>query len=210
MNIRRTASRLFCLLGILLLSGSFLLCLLCKDASPRLLRSPEAAMELTEDFMKALDSGDLDGAGAMLLGQPRLTFEWAGVSSMAVPLWTGYIDSIQFSLQDSLMPTDSGCCRSVRVTALDIPALMQQLKEAAPDLLAQEAAEIGEDQAFGEDNHYRQDFVMEVLYQGVQDLLDGSCPTVSREYTLNLVLQENVWKILPDPALLDLLCGKIA
>ena len=35
-------------------------------------------------------------------------------------------------------------------------------------------------------------------------------PTASREYRLELVLQDDVWKILPNQDLLDLICGKIA
>lgn len=200
----------FTLIGILLLCGGLLLSWFCADASPLLLYPSEDAVDLTEAFTNTLRSGDLDTAGSLLLGQPRLTFEPLPEPSIEALLWTAYIQSLQFTFQDGLSPDNTGCCRSVTVTGLDIPALMQQLKEEAPELLAQEAALIGEDLAFGEDNHYRQDFVMEVLYRSVQERLTGSYPTASREYRLELVLQDDVWKILPNQDLLDLICGKIA
>ena len=210
MKRKISASTLFFLLGTLLLCGSLLLSFLCADASPRLLRPSEAALRRTEDFMHAVGAGDPDAAGAMLLGQPRLTLEWSEASSMTTSLWAAYTHSIRYAFQDTLTPTDSGCCRSVTVTALDIPALMAQLKESAPELLAREALRIGEDFAFDEDDRYRQDFVMEVLEQGLEDLLKGSYPTVSREYSLELVFQEDTWWILPGQDLLDLLCGKLS
>ena len=210
MKRKFSASTLFFLLGILLLCGGLLLSWLCADASPLLLQPSDTALQRTEDFMNALDAGDLDAAGSMLLGQPQLTMDWPEVSSMTIALWVAYIDSIRFEFQSTLLPTDSGCCRSVTVTALDIPALMAQLNDAAPELLAQEALRIGEDFAFDEDDHYRQEFVMEVLHQGTEALLSGQYPTVSRTYTLELVLQEKTWWILPSQDLMDLICGNIS
>lgn len=196
--------------GILLLCLGLLLGYLCADAAPVLLEPSSRAMAVTEDFMEALQSGDLDSAGTMLSGQPRLRFEDAESGFLTALLWDAYTGSLQFAFGEELTPTDSGCCRTVTVTALDISALMEQLKKEAPALLAEATAAIGEDLAFGEDNHYRQDFVTEVLYRRVQEYLKGACPTVSREYRLEMVLQEDAWQILPSQELLDLICGKIA
>ncbi len=210
MNRTRTVSILFSLLGILLLIGGLLLCWFCTGSSPLLLQPSENAIALTESFTESLRSGDTEASGSMLLGQPRLAFDPPPESSITALLWYAYTDSLQFSFQDSLSSSKSGCCRTVTVTGLDIPALMQRLKEAAPELLAQETALIGEDLVFGKDNHYRQDVVSDVLYRGVQQLLSGPYPIATREYQLELVLQDNVWKIMPNQDLLDLICGKIA
>ena len=200
----------FCLLGVVLLCGGLLLSWLCADASPLLLYPSEAALQRTEDFMNALEAGDLDTAGSILLEQPRLSAEWSEASPITTTLWLAYIDCFRFEFQNTLTPTDSGCCRCVTVTALDIPALMQQLNEAAPELLAQEALRIGEEFAFDENDHYHQSFVMEVLRQSLEAFLNGSYPTVSREYTLELVLQKDTWWILPSQDLMDLICGNIS
>ena len=201
-------SSLLGLLGAVLLCGSILLCLLCAKASPLMLGTPQNALDVTEAFAQALRAGDPASAGALLSGQPRLTC-LPEEDSMTVLLWDAYTSSLQIEFQEGLTVSDSGCSRNFTVTALDIPALMEQLKEAAPALLAEEAALIGEDFAFGEDNHYRQDFVTEVVYRGTETLLKNSLPTVSREFRLELVMQKNGWQILPDQPLLDLLCGKI-
>lgn len=201
-------SSLLGLVGAVLLCGSILLCLLCAKASPLMLGTPQNALDVTEAFAQALRAGDPASAGALLSGQPRLTF-LPEEDSMTVLLWDAYTNSLQIEFQEGLTVSDSGCSRNFTVTALDIPALMEQLKEAAPALLAEEAARIGEDFAFGADNRYRQEFVTEVLYRGTQDILKGEPPILSRDCTLELVMQEGCWQILPDPLLLDLLCGKI-
>lgn len=196
--------------GLLLLCLGLLLSWTCANASPRLLFPSEEALTLPEDFFHSFAAGDPEAAGSMLVGQPRLTFRQPEDSPMSDLLWDAYLDSLRFEFQEGLTVTDSGLSRNVTVTGLDIPALMEQLKKAAPSLLAREAAAIGEDQAFGKDNHYRQDFVTDTLYRGTRNLLKGTVPTATREYRLEMVRRDGTWQILPDQALLDLLCGTIA
>ena len=146
----------------------------------------------------------------MLLDQPRLTFEPEEASPLVNALWMAYTGSIRAEFRSTLAPSDTGCRREVTVTALDISGLMAQLKADAPALLAAEALAIGEDLAFGEDNHYRPEFATDVLQRAVADMLTRPEFITTRHLTLELQLQDGVWRILPSRKLLDLLCGKIA
>lgn len=210
MKTTRTVSILFSLLGVLLLIGGLLLCWFCAGSSPLLLHPSENAVTLTETFMESLRSGDPEAAGSMLLGQPRLSFEPFAESSIAALMWDAYTDSLQFTFQDGLSPCESGCCRKVTVTGLDLPALIQKLKAEIPSLLARAASSRSNREVFDASGYYRQDFILDVLFQKIQSIPSGQYPTATREYQLELVLQAGDWKIRPNQDILNLICGKIA
>ena len=195
--------------GTLLLCTGVVLSFCFRGSTPLTTKPSPAALAVTEDFLDAVRAGDLESAGAMLLDQPRLTFEPAEESPLANVLWPAYTGSIRAEFRSSLTPSDTGCRREVAVTVLNIPALMAQLKEEAPALLAAEALAIGEDLAFGEDNHYRLEFATEVLQRSLEEMLARPEFLTTSQLTLDLELQDGVWRILPSQKLLDLLCGKI-
>ena len=107
-------------------------------------------------------------------------------------------------------PCESGCCRKVTVTGLDIPALIQKLKTEIPSLLARAASSRSNREVFDASGYYRQDFILDVLFQKIQSIPSGQYPTATREYQLELVLQAGDWKIRPNQDILNLICGKIA
>lgn len=200
---------LFGLLGILLTAGAVLLGFRGQQIPVLLLKPSEEAAQLTVDFMDAVSAGDFEDASSLMLGQPRLDTSAEAETELSRLLWDGFSGSIFYEFRSGLYASDSGCCRDVAVTALDVSAVMDRLEQSAQSLLALEAAVSDQDAVFEEDGSYREEFVMNVLYGTVSELLTQGDVSATREITLELVWHEGRWWILPRQKLLDLFCGNL-
>ena len=65
------------------------------------------------------------------------------------------------------------------------------------------------DEVFDEDHQYREDFVMDVLYDAACKALEEDAKTMTTELTLNLIYQDGQWWIIADRVLLDAISGGI-
>ena len=63
---------------------------------------------------------------------------------------------------------------------------------------------------YDENNEYREDFVMEVLTQAVNDAIREDGVVSSQELVLNLVYRQGQWQVQPEQKLLNALSGGIA
>ena len=206
MKAAKILSCVFALLSALLLALTVMVSLRSLDAPVYLAKVSREALELTEDFSAALAEGDYTQAGQFLLGQPQLDSR-EPEGELSVLVWKAYKDSLSCEFAGECYVLDSGIARDLTVTMLDIPGVMQQLKESSEDLL-QKAAE-GQDPAeiYDENDEFREEFVMEVLCDGAAQLLQKEPLYTSRQVTLNLICQDGSWWICPDQALLDVLSG---
>lgn len=193
--------------GVVLLFAAVVLSFAARDTSPRLVYASEDAVTLSRDFMDALKEGDYTDAGNMMLGQPELDTQGSGTSALAPLLWDAFIHSIRYEFAGEIYITDSGYARDVTVTALDISAVMAQLKERSQSLLAGKAEMTDSDVVFDESGNYREDFVMQVLWDEAAAILAREPATTQWEITLYMVCQDGNWWILPDRSLLNLLAG---
>lgn len=207
MKAKRIWSALFGLLSVLLIAGTIALSFLSLNAPVRLIAASEDARLLTEDFMDSVCRGDLSSAGSMLLGQPRLNTETVSQSALGDLLWEAYCDSLSYEFNGDLYASDSGYSRDVTVTMLDIPAAMNLLKARTQTLLADHAEAAEGDMVFDENGSYREDVAMEVLLNGMSAILAEEASFVSRSITLTLCYQDGSWWIVPEQALIAILCG---
>lgn len=206
MKQTRLLSRIFAVLGAVLIVGTIALSFLSLEAPARVISVSGEARECTEDFMEALAAGDYPAAGSCILGQPELRSEFQADSQLAALLWDAYTGSIRYEFTGDLYVSGSGYSRDVTVTALDIPALMAVLKEQFPALLAQKMAAAGADAVYEADGSYREEFLMEVLCDGAAVLLPQSSET-QWQITLQLTHRDGQWWILPEQSLMGILAG---
>ena len=133
-------SSLLGLLGAVLLCGSILLCLLCAKASPLMLGTPQNALDVTEAFAQALRAGDPASAGALLSGQPRLTF-LPEEDSMTVLLWDAYTNSLQIEFQDQELEQEVINCEVANTNDRDpVPACLSSTRKDSKHYQVDKAA----------------------------------------------------------------------
>lgn len=207
MNTTKKLAVCFALLGALLLGAAGAVSFCALDAPVRLLMADGGAEKCTEEFMNALAGADHDVAEGLLYGNPELPSAGEMESGLEKRLWEAYEGSITYTFSGECYASDSGICRDVEVTALDLPAVLGQLKEQSQSLLEQRAAETEWDIAFDENGQYREAFAMAVLEDCAGQLVEAGAPTGTVRLTLELVCREGTWYVLPNKGLAELLSG---
>lgn len=207
MKNAKLLSTVFALLGAILIVGTVALSFLSLNAPAQLVTVSEDAQQCTQDFMEALCQKDLTAAGDLMLGQSSLDANLEPSSELGSLLWDAYRDSLSYEFTGECYATDTGLARNVKITALDIPAVMATLKERSDTLLAQAVEASSSEEVYDKKSTYREDFVMEVLLDGATAILAESYASTSWEIPLNLIYQNGQWWILPDQALMNVISG---
>ena len=207
MKMSKFFAGVFGVLGVLLMTGTVMLCLMPRNAQPRMLESPEAASAQAQRMMDALCAGDYDTAGSCMYGQPDLG---AGEPEDEVSrlLWDAFTDSLSYEFTGVCSVTDAGLTRKAAVTALDVTKVTQSVPQRARALLEQQAeAAASPAEIYDEHNAYREELVNQALLDAAKQALDESAETVTRDVTLNLIYRDGAWWVVPDQALLQIISG---
>ena len=202
----RVLSAVFGLLGILLMVVTAAVCILSRDAQPRMLESPEAASAQAQRMMDALCAGDYETAGSCLYGQPDLG---AGEPEDAVSrlLWDAFTDSLSYEFTGLCRVTDTGLARDAAITSLDVSGVTAGIPQRAKEILeARTQAAEDKTEIYGEDGHYREALVAQALSDAAEQALQDA-GTVTRDVTLNLIYRDGAWWVVPDQALLQAISG---
>lgn len=211
MNISKLFSHIFAVLGAVLAICALALCFASLDASPRLLKTPGAAVDAADAMMTAVCEGDYASASGRMFGNPDLGVDREPADPVAALIWNAFLDSLDYELVGSCYATDSGVAQNVTITCLDISSVTSVLGERSQALLSQrvrEAEDVSE--IYDDNNEYREDFVMEVLYDAAVEALAEDAKTTTQDVTLNLIYDRSQWKIMPEAALLSAISGGIA
>ena len=179
-----------------------------KDADPVLLVPPEAATQQVTGLMDAVCSGDFNAASTYLQGQPNLGVDREATDEVGVLIWEAFCDSMSYELVGQCYATEAGLSQNVTLTCMDVTSVTAVLKERSQALLEQrvEEAENLED-VYDDKLQYREDFVMDVLYDAAVIALKEDAKTIATELTLNLSYQNEQWWIAADRTLLDAISG---
>lgn len=206
--MRKLFAGMFVILGLVILMGTGVLCFRALNMPAKLLGTVETAQECTEQWAEAVTAGDYAAAGKRMYGQPSL--ETSDVSAYAVGeiLWEAYQENLRLAFSGECRAMDSGIAREAKVTALDISAVMKEVKVRINPTLGTRA-ESAEDKnlVFDEDNAYREEFVMKTLCDVTRQILEEEPPVLQRTIMLQLVFEDGQWWILPEQELIRLLSG---
>jgi len=201
-------SAVFAAVGILLALGTVALSLTRLDAKPVMVAAPEEAAVRAEELMAALAEGAFSEAETVLYGTPSLGVDRKTADEAGQLIWDAFADSIDYSFTGDLYATDSGLARDVAITTLDITSVTENLRARSEALLEQRVAGAEDvSQIYDENNDYREDFVMGVLYDAVSQGLQEDARYLTTDVTLNLVYHRNQWWVMPDQALLQVISG---
>ena len=109
--------------------------------------------------------------------------------------------------------TDAGLAQDVTFTCLDFSSVTASLQSRAQELLVQRVAEAegteDADTIYDEKGDYREDFVMDVLYDAAVAALEEDAATMNTELTVSMTYQDGKWWIIADKNLLDAISGGI-
>lgn len=210
MKIRNVISALFAVLAVCAAAAGVYLSLTYRDADPVLIAPPDEAKSRILEFMDAVCDADYDRASLYLSGNPDLGLSREPADEVGKLLWNAYTDSLSYTVLGECHATDEGLAQQVSVTSLDITSVTSVLKDRSQALLEERVAQAEDaDEVYDENNDYREDFVMQVLYDAAQKALDSDAGEKTVEFTVNLVYENEQWMVLVDNDLLNAISGGI-
>ena len=204
--VRKIIAALMVLLAFGAAGMGIRLALTNLDAPPVLVEAPEAATTQALGMMDAVCSGDYATVAQVLYGQPDLGMDRQPADAVAQLFYEAYARSLSYTVLRDCYATSGGVALDVRVTALDIDALLPQLRQQAQVLLEQRVEEAGEiAEIYDENGEYRQTLVEEVLHTAAESVLKQGSSMRSTDLTLECVFENGQWWILPAGTLLDVI-----
>lgn len=210
MKIRNVISAVFAAVAVCAAAAGIYLSFSSLNADPVLLSPPDEAQTRVLEFMDAVCASDYDRASQYLSGNPSLGLDREANDEVGQLLWDAYTSSLSYSVVGECHATDDGLAQKVSVTGLDITSVTSVLKDRSQTLLEQRVAEAEDaDDVYDENNDYREDFVMQVLYDAASQALKKDAQEKTVEFTVNLVYQNNEWLVVVDNELLNAISGGI-
>ena len=211
MKRTKILSGIFGVLGLLLAVVCVYLSLTRLQAQPVLVDIPEDAQQHAQNLMEAICRGDYDQAGQMLYGTPDLGVDREATDEVGQMIWKAFIESLEYEFVGDFYATDTGIARDVSISTLVISSVTETLGQRSQALLEHRVANARDiSQIYDENNDYREDFVMNVLYDAAYQSLQEDARYESRTITLNLVYRQGQWWVMPDTALLRVTSGGTA
>lgn len=211
MRICRFFSWIFAALAICLAALTLYICMRYTATEPMLLTPAGDARDRAVEMLDAICLGDYSGAEKILLGNPSLGADRQPEDPVGVLIWDAFVDSLSYELMGDCYATDSGVALDVCIHSLDISSVTASLSSRSHSLLEQRVAEAENvSLVYDANNQYREDVVMEVLFQAAQDSLAQDSRFTASLLTLNMVYRDGQWWIVPDNALTQAVSGGFA
>ncbi|MBR4290111.1 MAG: hypothetical protein IKT52_05655 [Oscillospiraceae bacterium] len=208
--IKKLLSLIFAVVGIAAALLAVKLSLSNRDADPVLLVPPEEATHQVAGLMDAVCQGDYAAASTYLQGQPELGVDREASDPVGVLIWNAFCDSVSYELVGECYATEEGLSQNLTISCMDITSVTANLKERSQALLEQRVEEAENFNDVYDDNlQYREDFVMDVLYDAATAALAEDATTITTDLTVNMVYQNETWWIIADRNLLDAISGGI-
>ena len=208
--IKKLLSLIFAMIGIATAAAAVYLALSNKTADPKLLLPPEEAEQQVVGLMDAVCRGDYTSASTYLQGQPGLGVDREATDEVGILIWEAFCDSMEYELVGECHATADGLSQNVKITCMDVTSVTAVLKDRSQALLEQRVDEAENlDEVYDDQLQYREDFVMDVLYDAAVAALEEDATTITTELTLNMTYQDGQWWIIADKLLLDAISGGI-
>ena len=182
-----------------------------RNSEPVLVKPAQAAIDTADALLAAVSNGDYETAATMILGETDLGVDRKAKDQVGVLLWDAYQESLEYTPVGDSFATDTGVARNYTVRYLDVDSVMATLRERSQALLekrVEEAEDMSE--VYDENNEYREDFVMDVLYDAAMEALEEDVTYVEETFAVNLVYREGKWWVVADDGLKRAISGNLA
>lgn len=211
MRTRRVIAGLLTALGLALAIGTIGIVILAVQASPVMLKRPEAAADRAAALMDAVCGGDYETASGMMYGRPSLGARPEDSSPAVDLLWDAFLESLEYEFLGDCYASDSGVAIDVSIRSLDVSGVVDGLDSRAQALLnqriltAEDSTEI-----YDENNNFRQELVAEILQEAVRQALEENKKYQQITISLHLIFEQGEWWVMPEAGLLNVLSGSIS
>lgn len=210
MMIKKIFAALFAVAGICSAAATIYIGMNYTDRDPQLLTPPTMAESKLVTMMDAVCSGDYEQASQLILGNPSLGVDREAADPVGVLIWDAFQESLSYELVGECYTTEDGLAQNVTVTSLDIESVTEHLRARSQALLEQRVQEAEDtSDVYDENNEYREDFVMEVLYDAAVQALEEDAAEKTVNLTIKLSYSDGDWWVIADSALLDAISGGI-
>ena len=210
MMLKKVFAAVFAAIGLVTAALAVFIGMNFTDRAPTLLTPPTVARSKVVAMMDAVSEGNYAEAGKNILGNPDLGVDREPADRVGALIWNAFQESISFELVGECYTTEDGLAQNVSFTCLNIESVTVNLKERSQALLEKRVDE-AEDTSdiYDENNDYREDFVMEVLYDAAVQALEEDAVEKTVELTIKLSYADGSWWVVADTALLDAISGGI-
>lgn len=200
MKLANVFSRIFGILGTVLLIVSLVVCVWIQGSQDTMRSVPRQAAAQSEALMEALARGDLDTVEGLLYGKVSLGVQAPQEGKLEQMLWDAYIHGFSYEWKSTCYPVGESVCQNVKITGLDVPQTMQAISQRAKELLE------GEDSSEAEPEN-RDAAIDEALLRASREILEQEPQRKSYEITLTLIQSDGAWVAVPDGALRSAIAG---
>ncbi len=208
MRGRKILAGLFGLLAACAAALGIFLAFSFLEADPVLLVTPEAAKAQAQAVLDAVCQGDYVSAAQGMYGTPDLGVDREAADTAGALIWDAFENSLSYTLEGACYATDSGVAQDVAITALDIDSVTANLRTRAQTLLEERVAAAADvSEVYEDSGEYREDVVMEVLYQAIQQALEEDAVTQTVTVPVSMIYSGGQWWVLPESDLLRAISG---
>ena len=208
--MKKLLAAVLLLMSVLAAAAAVRLSLDNRNSDPVLLTPPDEPRSRVVAMMDAVCRGDYEQAGTFIYGTPDLGVDRDAADAVGVLIWEAFEESLSYELVGDCFPTEQGLAQKMTVTCLDINTVTASLRDRSRKLLEERVAEAEDvSEIYDENNEYREDFVMAVLYDAAKDAIREDAREKTVELTVNLSHQEDIWWVIADEMLLDVISGGV-
>lgn len=210
MKLKKWIPMAFGAAGAVAAAAAVCLSLVFMNEDPVLLTPPNLAKSQAAAMMNAVCNGDYGEASEYILGNPDLGVNREASDAVGVMIWDSFTGSLSYEMVGPCYTTDEGLAQQIELTGLDIESVTADLKNRSQALLAQRVEEAEDtSEIYDEGNDYKEEFVMDVLYDAVTQAIAEDSVYQTVTLTLNLTYQNGRWWVVADNELLDAISGGI-
>lgn len=208
MKASKRISNRFAMFALFFVTLALIVTELAVWSQPVLIKTPEDAANRLKMLLESVGKNDYATVSQCLAGNPDLGMDRQPDSAVGQLLWQRYTESFTYRLEGSIHTTEAGLAQNVAVEYLDIQGIMSGLNQRTNELLKKRVAEAERPaDVYDEEFNLREDVVMDVLLEAVEEALRENPQTVREVVTVSLVQQDGQWWVLADSALLGMISG---
>lgn len=182
-----------------------------RDALPVLVEAAPEARQTAMALVTAVSNGDYEAAGTMILGNPDLGVDREPKDDASVLIWDAYQQSLTFTPVGDMFATKDGVAMKFQVSRMDMNGVTDNLRQYLQEILDERASDIKNfDIIYDENNQYREEFVMDALYDATQMAIENHGTVVTEEFTMHLVYRSGKWYAVKDEGLMKAISASLA
>lgn len=181
-----------------------------QNSNPIMLKRSPGVQAQVIAVMDAVCEGDYTTAGLQMYGTPSFGPDRDAAEDVSVLYWDAFSQSVSYELIGECYAEGDRIAQKVRITCLDFESLTENLRSRFQVLLEKRIADAQDvSELYDDNNNYRKDMVMELLYQAAEECLREDAKTVTVEVTIRLTYEQGQWWVIPEEELLKAITGGI-